>query len=87
MAGKKKIPLVWKIAIGFVAGILAGVAFGEKISVIAPVGTIFISLLQMLVVPLVFSSLVVGTASIGDPLSLGRVGIKTLVQMCIRDRP
>lgn len=78
MAGKKKIPLVWKIAIGFVAGILAGVAFGEKISVIAPVGTIFIALLQMLVVPLVFSSLVVGTASIGDPLSLGRVGVKTL---------
>ncbi len=54
MAEKKKIPLVWKIAIGFVAGIAAGAAFGEKISVIAPVGTIFIALLQMLVVPLVF---------------------------------
>ena len=78
MAERKKIPLVWKIAIVFVAGIHAGMAFCERISIVAPVGTIFIALLQMLVVPLVFSSLVVGTASIGDPHSLGSVGVKTL---------
>jgi len=78
LAEKKKMPLVWKIAIGFVAGILAGILFKESISVIAPVGTIFVTLLQMLVVPLVFSSLVVGTASLGDPRALGRVGIKTI---------
>jgi Na+/H+-dicarboxylate symporter len=78
LAEKKKLPLIWKIAIGFVAGILAGLIFGEKISFIAPIGTIFVALLRMLVVPLVFASLVVGTASIGDPLSLGRVGVKTV---------
>lgn len=33
----------------------------------------------MLIVPLVFSSLVVGAASIGDPRDLGRIGVKTLV--------
>lgn len=78
MAEKRSIPLIWKIAIGFVAGILAGIMFGEKISFIAPLGTIFVALLQMLVVPLVFASLVVGTASIGDPRALGRVGVKTI---------
>jgi len=78
LAEKKKMPLIWKIAIGFVAGILAGIVFGESISFVAPVGTIFVTLLKMLIVPLVFSSLVVGTASIGDPRSLGRIGIKTI---------
>lgn len=78
MTGKNKIPLIWKIAIGFAAGIIAGIVFGEKISFIAPIGTIFVTLLKMLIVPLVFSSLVVGTASIGDPRSLGRVGVKTI---------
>ncbi|MDT8285139.1 MAG: dicarboxylate/amino acid:cation symporter [Thermovirgaceae bacterium] len=78
MDGKKKTPLIWKIAIGFVAGIVAGIVFREKIAIVAPIGTIFITLLKMLIVPLVFSSLVVGTASIGDPRSLGRIGVKTI---------
>jgi len=76
--GKKNTPLIWKIAIGFVAGIVAGIVFREKIAIVAPIGTIFITLLKMLIVPLVFSSLVVGTASIGDPRSLGRIGVKTI---------
>lgn len=78
MDGKKNTPLIWKIAIGFVAGIVAGIVFREKIAIVAPIGTIFITLLKMLIVPLVFSSLVVGTASIGDPRSLGRIGVKTI---------
>jgi Na+/H+-dicarboxylate symporter len=72
-------PLIWKIAIGFILGILAGLFFGPSTAFIAPVGKIFIMLLKMLIVPLVFSSLVVGTASIGDPKSLGRIGIKTIL--------
>lgn len=42
------------------------------------VGTVFIRLLQLLVVPLVFVSLVCGTASLGNPRKLGRVAAKTL---------
>jgi DAACS family dicarboxylate/amino acid:cation (Na+ or H+) symporter len=42
-----------------------------------PIGTLFLSLLQMIVVPLVFSSLVVGIAGIGDIRKLGRVGLKS----------
>ncbi|HEX5009275.1 MAG TPA: dicarboxylate/amino acid:cation symporter [Planctomycetota bacterium] len=46
--------------------------------VAAPVGTIFLNLLFMLVVPLLFSALVLGIGGLGDLRSLGRVGLKTL---------
>ncbi|HEX8503170.1 MAG TPA: dicarboxylate/amino acid:cation symporter [Pyrinomonadaceae bacterium] len=42
-----------------------------------PVGALFLRLLLMIVVPLVFSSLVVGVAGIGDVRKLGRVGLKS----------
>lgn len=42
------------------------------------IGTIFISSLKMLVVPLVFISLVCGTSSLSDPSKLGRLGGKTI---------
>ncbi len=74
----KKVPLIWKIAIGFVLGIAAGAILKDKAQVLAPIGKIFITLLKMLIVPLVFSSLVVGTASLGDIRKLGRIGAKTI---------
>ena len=43
-----------------------------------PVGQLFLRLLLMTDIPLVFSSLVVGVAAIGDPRKLGRVGLKSL---------
>src|SRR5262245_21383555 len=46
--------------------------------VAAPVGTIFLNLLFMLVVPLLFSALVLGIGGLGDLRALGRVGLKTL---------
>ncbi|NLK18731.1 MAG: dicarboxylate/amino acid:cation symporter [Synergistaceae bacterium] len=79
MLANKKIPLIWQIGIGFVLGIAAGVIFGDKVQYVDPIGQVFLALLKMLIVPLVFSSLVVGAASIGDPRDLGRIGIKTLV--------
>jgi DAACS family dicarboxylate/amino acid:cation (Na+ or H+) symporter len=43
-----------------------------------PAGQIFLRLLFMLVIPLIFSALVMGVAGLGDLRSLGRVGLKTL---------
>ncbi|MBC7910503.1 MAG: dicarboxylate/amino acid:cation symporter [Pyrinomonadaceae bacterium] len=48
-----------------------------------PVGTVFLNLLLMIVVPLVFSSLVVGVAGIGDIRKLGRVGLKSFAYCLI----
>ena len=42
-----------------------------------PIGQLFLNLLLMIVVPLVFSSLVVGVAGIGDVSKLGRIGLKS----------
>ncbi|HQH79577.1 MAG TPA: cation:dicarboxylase symporter family transporter, partial [Synergistaceae bacterium] len=61
MAERKKIPLLYKISIGFVVGVVLGVAVPGVVPTLAPVGKIFIALLKMLIVPLVFSSIVVGT--------------------------
>lgn len=79
MVSNKKIPLIWRIAIGFVLGVVAGIVAGDKVQYVEPIGQIFLELLKMLIVPLVFSSLVVGAASIGDPRDLGRIGVKTII--------
>lgn len=53
--------------------------FGEQvITLLRPVGQIFMRLIRMVVVPLVFASLLVGVASLGDIRKLGRLGSRTL---------
>ncbi|TFB24313.1 dicarboxylate/amino acid:cation symporter [Filobacillus milosensis] len=44
----------------------------------SPLGDIFLRLIQMMVVPIVFISIVLGTANLGDPKKLGRIGGKTI---------
>jgi Na+/H+-dicarboxylate symporter len=52
---------------------------GDKIvTFVRPVGTAFMRLIKMVIVPLVFSSLLVGVASLGDVRKLGRLGGKTI---------
>lgn len=72
-----------KILIGFVLGAILGVIWGPGIVWIKPVGTIFLSLLKMLIIPLIFSTLVVGVVSITDPKKLGRVAGKTIAYYLI----
>ena len=73
-------------AVGAGAGVLAHL-FLDGTALLAgairyvgqPLGQIFLRLLFMLVVPLLFSALVLGIAGLGDLRGLGRIGIKTLV--------
>ena len=75
-----------QILLGLVAGIVVGViakapsmAMLHRIVIaIEPVGTAFIRLISMVVIPLVIGSLFVGIASLGDVRRLGRVGGRTL---------
>src|SRR6476659_8450332 len=85
----KGIPLHTKILIGLAVGVIAGLVTnkmfgGDHPRVVwivdnftQPIGQLFLRLLLMIVVPLVFSSLVVGVAGIGDIRKLGRVGLKS----------
>jgi Na+/H+-dicarboxylate symporter len=53
------------------------------ISIIKPFGELFIRLIQMVVVPLVFASLLLGVASLGDPRKLGKIGTKTIIYFTV----
>ncbi|MBY4597883.1 dicarboxylate/amino acid:cation symporter [bacterium BD-1] len=83
-----------RMLVGFVAGTSLGLAanlFAADAAwldalvryVVDPVGQVFLRLLFMLVIPLVFSALVLGVVEIGDPKSLGRIGGKTLVWILV----
>ena len=87
---KKKIGLSTQIFIALAIGAIVGVAihylmpesyFRDTIlveGILYFIGQGFIRLMQMLVVPLVFCSLVCGAMAIGDTKTLGKVGIKTV---------
>src|SRR6185503_5167964 len=89
------IPLHTKILIGLVLGALVGGTLNSMMGAGAsnlafvidqitnPIGELFLRLLLMLVVPLVFSSLVVGVAGLGDLRQIGRIGVKSLVYTLI----
>ena len=87
--GTTRMPLHWKIAIGFVAGLLLGMivhyGVGDATWVqglmryaTQPFATLFLTLIFMLIVPLLFSALVVGVSEMGDIRALGRIGWRTL---------
>jgi len=74
-----RLQLHTQILLGLVFGAVAGLAVGPSIGVIKPIGDAFIKLITMIVVPLVFASILVGVASLGDLAKLGRIGAKTVV--------
>ncbi len=70
---------LWKRIMGMlVLGIVFGAVAGEAANSIDWVGTLFIRLIRMIVVPLVFITLVSGVVAMGDPKRLGTLGVRTL---------
>ncbi|ELW9450156.1 glutamate/aspartate:proton symporter GltP [Burkholderia cenocepacia] len=86
-ARKPRVGLAWQILIGLVIGIATGLVLNRfpqlrdtaVSGLLQPAGDIFIKLVRMIVVPIVFTSMVIGIAGVGDGKSLGRLGIKTLL--------
>ena len=72
-----KLKLHWQVFIAMALGILFALILGEKSSVVTPLGTIFMRLLKMIIVPLIIFSITSGVASLGDSKTLGRMGAKT----------
>ncbi|MEE9162469.1 MAG: cation:dicarboxylase symporter family transporter, partial [Candidatus Neomarinimicrobiota bacterium] len=70
-----KLKLHWQIFIAMALGAVFAFSLGEKALIAAPLGTIFIRLLKMIIVPLVLTSITTAVAGMGG--SLGRVGTKT----------
>lgn len=79
---KIKLGLAVQIVIGLVLGIAVGGIFYGNPAVetyLEPIGQIFLNLIKMIVIPIVFSSLVVGVAGVGDIKKLGKLGGKTIL--------
>lgn len=83
-----KLKLHWQILIAMALGIISGSLFqiaykgkpeGLLFSIIISMGTIFIRLLRMIIVPLIFTSIISGVSNIGEGKSLGRIGLKTIL--------
>jgi len=86
-------PLANQILFGLVMGILLGLAAGAWVDselgqarlefwveqLIQPLGRLFIRIIFMIVVPLIFSAIVLGVAEMGDVRKLGRVGLRSLL--------
>ena len=68
-----------KILLFMVLGVIAGVVFGERATLVQPLGDLFIRLLMMAAIPLVFFNLLAGLTSLSDVGTLGRLGGKILV--------
>lgn len=86
---RRGIPLHTKILLGLLLGAIAGVAsnfmWGGSSrlewtinNIATPIGTIFLNMLFMVVIPLVFTTLTLGVAGLGDVRKLGRIGGKTI---------
>jgi len=79
-----RLALHWKILIGLALGVIWAILSSYlgwsqfTIDWIGPFGTIFINLLKLIAVPLVFFSIISGVTGLGDPSSLGRMGLRTL---------
>lgn len=87
---RRRVALHTKILLGLVTGATAGVIANIYArespallwivdNVAQPVGQVFLRMLFMVVVPLVFASLTMGVASLGDLRRIGRVGLKTML--------
>lgn len=88
MAEHKRKRLLWAILIGLILGAIVGVIFAfispenavrkYALLVAAPLGTLFINLLKMIVTPVIIFTLISGVASI-EPSRLGKVGVKIII--------
>ena len=83
----KNIKLHWQIIICMILGTIVGILFNSSgnydnstiYTLILLLGDIFIRLLKMVIVPLIFTSIIMGISSIKDQSKIGCLGFKTLI--------
>ena len=68
-----------RVMTALLIGAIIGFIFGDLTQSSKWIGDLFVRFIRMLIVPLIFTSLVAGVVSMGDPKRLGSIGIKTIV--------
>lgn len=74
----KKFKLHWQILISMVLAVAFGMWLPQYVSYVGWMGDLFMRALQMVIVPLILTSIISGVANIGDSGGLGKLGIKTV---------
>lgn len=81
--GKKKKKLYknlyFQVIVGILIGILLGIFNPDLAVQMKPLGDGFIKLIKMLIAPIIFATVVVGIANMGDLKKVGRVGLKAII--------
>ncbi|QYN35161.1 C4-dicarboxylate transporter DctA [Pseudonocardia sp. DSM 110487] len=71
--------LFFQLAVAIVAGIVVGWTVPDLGAALKPLADGFITLIKMVIAPIVFCTVVIGIAHVGDLGSVGRIGIKALI--------
>jgi len=66
--------LMWAMLAAIISGGVSGYVLGEEMAAVGWIGTLFLTSLKMLIVPLVVASVITGVAGLGDIRKLGRMG-------------
>lgn len=74
----RRLSLGTRILIFMVLGVACGLVFGERATLVQPLGDLFIRLLLMAAIPLVFFNLLAALSALGDVKMLGRLGLKIM---------
>src|ERR1700678_1371267 len=72
-------PLWLQVMVGILLGVIIGVLFPHAAVTLKPLGDGFVKLIRMTLAPIIFATVVVGIARMGDMREVGRVGVKALV--------
>ena len=72
-------PLWLQVMVGIVLGVAIGVVAPHTAVALKPLGDGFVKLIRMTLAPIIFATVVVGIARMGDMREVGRVGVKALV--------
>jgi aerobic C4-dicarboxylate transport protein len=72
-------PLWLWVLVGILLGVFAGALFPHSGAALKPLGDGFVKLIRMTLAPIIFGSIVVGIAKMGDLKEVGRVGVKALL--------
>src|ERR1700679_3938546 len=72
-------PLWLQVMVGIALGVAIGAVFPHAGVTLKPLGDGFVKLIRMTLAPIIFATVVVGIARMGDMREVGRVGVKALV--------
>jgi aerobic C4-dicarboxylate transport protein len=71
--------LYFQVLVAIAIGVLLGHFLPKRAMAMKPLGDAFINLVKMLIAPIIFTTVAVGIAKLGDLKEVGRVGIKALI--------